>query len=190
MGGPIYSDTPKNWLPEQPPEPIVEEVAEEPDHPFRIGTPEDLALLDTIARAEGAFDEVTGNPRYDIRFGDSYRGVGSLDITKPHPIYATGSPYSYLRSNASGAYQFLSTTWIAANGGVNAVMSPENQDKAALFLISQTSWQHSRRNWWALSGQWASIPNYNGYSRYGQPCHSVFFLNNYYNKRLEYHQAA
>jgi len=158
---------------------------------FRPGTPQDLALLDTIARAEGAYDPLTGRPRYDIRFGDSHANkIGSLDINKPHPLNVTGSPYSYLRSNASGAYQFLSTTWIAANNGVNKPMTPKNQDAAALWLIRRTTWNHARKNWPSLSGQWASIPTWSGYSAYGQPSHSIAFLNNYYHKRLKYHQAA
>jgi muramidase (phage lysozyme)/uncharacterized protein (DUF2345 family) len=82
--------------------------------------PHARAFLDATALKESV------NGRYDIR-----NGGGTYDINQGHPGYSPGPGGT---SSASGRYQFTYDTWLELNGGVNAPMTPANQDAAAWKL--------------------------------------------------------
>lgn len=95
------------------------------------------AILDTIAGTE--------SPGYDIMYG----GVRFNNGFKDHPRQShliTSGPNAGKYTTAAGRYQFLTTTWDATVKAYNEQnpndkitdFSPENQDKAALFLAQQT----------------------------------------------------
>ena len=154
-------------------------------------SPERRATLDTLSWAEGTWNDESQSPNYNMRFGDARNSEGSLDTAAPHPRDVISSPWGGSRgSNASGAYQFLDNTWEETNNGVNAVMSPTNQDNAASTLIDQTGWDDSkgfREQAPLLSGRWASIPNENGVSNYNQPVKDIDSLDSFYQSRLAAH---
>ena len=156
-------------------------------------SPERKATLDTLSWAEGTWNDDTQSPNYSMRFGDARNSAGTLDITKPHPLEARPSPWGGSRgSNASGAYQFLDSTWREENDGQNAVMSPANQDRSASQLIDQTGWNDDvgfRDQAHKLSGRWASIPNESGVSNYDQPVKDVNELNSFYESRVNANAA-
>ena len=156
-------------------------------------SPERRATLDTLSWAEGTWNDDTQSPNYSMRFGDARNSEGSLDITKPHPLEARPSPWGGSRgSNASGAYQFLDSTWREENDGHNAVMSPANQDRSASQLIDQTGWNDDvgfRDQAHKLSGRWASIPNESGVSNYNQPVKDLDELNTFYEDRVQHHST-
>jgi muramidase (phage lysozyme) len=139
------------------------------------------ALLDTISWAEGTWDSKAGRPRYDITFG-----YQSVDPSKPHPgrVVRSGG----YASDASGAYQFLSTTWKGVHGGSNKPLTPENQDAAALELVRRRGVDPSQpldaKALGRLAPEWASLPTVNGRSYYGQPVKDRQALLNFYNQRL------
>ena len=182
---------------EEAPEPVPV-VAEEPEMAPRFAgdalrRPEFLALRDTIAHAEGTWDNELGQPDYTMRYGDA-PGGGTLDTTQPHPLDVRGSRYgSGFRSNASGAYQWMDDTWSEMNDGVNAVMSPENQDRALNRILTERVGYDYDRPFApqipSLSGTWASFPNENGASRYGQPVKDASVLTNHYQQRLDFHRT-
>lgn len=156
--------------------------------------PEFLALRDTISFAEGTWDDKNNRPGYAYRFGDAPGSGGSLDITAPHPIEARPSPWGGSRgSNASGAYQYLDSTWSEMHDGQNLVMSPANQDRALHRTLTErvgynfdqpfSSQVHT------LAPTWASFPNADGNSNYNQPVKSADFLNNHYQQRLNFHRS-
>lgn len=157
-------------------------------------SPEFLALRDTISFAEGTWDKDNNRPGYSYRFGDARDSGGSLDITKPHPLDARPSPWGGSRgSNASGAYQWKDDTWSEMNDGNNAVMSPENQDRA-LHRILQERVGYDYNKPFAeqshlLAPTWASFPNQQGVSNYGQPVKDAGALNDNYLQRLEFHRS-
>lgn len=145
------------------------------------------AATDTISMAEGTWDEDANSVDYTMRFGDR-KGEGSLDLSAPHPEDVRTSIYgSGRRSNASGGFQFLDSTWKELNGGVNAVMSPHNQDRAAGELLLQTGFDPSGDFSTEISkaaGKWASLPNLQGKSHYNQPVKKREDLTAFYNDRL------
>ncbi len=148
-----------------------------------------LATLETISMAEGTWDYEAQRPNYSMRFADR-PGRGSLDITKPHPQTVRGSRYGGWRSDASGAFQFLSTTWIGVNGGFNLPMTPDNQKLAASILVRKTGYNFNRpfhTQAHLLAGTWASIPTRGGWSYYGQPVKSLHELNRFYEWRKAVH---
>ena len=147
------------------------------------------ALRETISAAEGTAN-ADGSPNYAMRFGDAQGSAGSLDITAPHPITPRPSPWGGSRgSNASGAYQFLDSTWGEMNDGTNAVMSPANQDAAVDRLLDERiGYDRSRpfsEQVTDLSGTWASFPNEQGVSNYNQPVKSEQELIDIYNGRYQ-----
>jgi len=154
-------------------------------------TPERRATLDTLSWAEGTWNDDTQSPNYAMRFGDKRNSEGTLDTAAPHPRDPRPSPWGGSRgSNASGAYQFLDNTWEETNDGTNAVMSPSNQDNAASALIDQTGWDDNKgfkEQAPLLSSRWASIPNENGVSNYGQPVKDINDLDSFYQSRLNIH---
>ena len=112
-----------------------------------------------------------GTSRYKNPYGTAFTGA-QFDNNRPHPGVVRGSRGGY-RSDASGAYQFLSTTWKGVNGGVNAPMTPENQDRAALELIRRRGVDPTKpitpESVEKLAPEWASLPTRAGRSYYGQP---------------------
>ena len=155
--------------------------------------PNFLALRDTISFAEGTWNEKNNRPGYGYRFGDAPGSGGTLDITAPHPIEARPSPWGGSRgSNASGAYQFLDSTWSEMNDGTNAVMSPANQDRALHRLLSDRVGYNFNQPFsdqvHSLAPTWASFPNEQGRSNYNQPVKSADYLNNHYQQRLDFYR--
>ena len=164
-----------------PPEKVVEKP--KPKEIVKKIDPKVEALLDTLSRAEGTFAWQTGKRRYDVRY--AFR---KLDTSAPHPRTVIYAGYA---SDASGAYQFLSPTWISLFG-YNAIMSPENQDKGALKLVKQTGYDFNKpfvTQAPKLAPVWASFPWWDGWSFYGQSSHSLSTLNKFYLQRLVVHSA-
>ena len=140
------------------------------------------SLLDTVSWAEGTWDSKGNRPRYDVTFG-----YQSVDPSKPHPGRVVRS--NGHASDATGAYQFLSTTWKGANGGTNAPMTPENQDRAALELIRRRGVDPDQPlnadSLAKLAPEWASLPAKSGNSYYGQPVKDRAQLLSFYSQRLK-----
>jgi muramidase (phage lysozyme) len=124
------------------------------------------ALLDTIAFAEGTRGR--GQDGYNVQFTYVYFN----DCTRhPRRIQSSGG----LRSDASGRYQFLSSTWDTL--GYSAFY-PENQERGAMALVRRRggSVPESRAMTATelanlmdrISYEWASLPP----GRYGQPNYS------------------
>jgi muramidase (phage lysozyme) len=122
------------------------------------------ALLDTIATTEGTY-HAGGDDGYNVAFGFHYFG----DCTRhPGVVYCSGS----LCSDASGRYQFLSTTW---NGLGLSTFYPNNQDRGAMVLIARRGGSVPTNRALTngefvnvmnlISYEWASLPP----GRYGQP---------------------
>lgn len=147
------------------------------------GTPEQRAMLDAIAWAEG---------------GVTYRtmfGGGQFDISKgwKHPdTVVHGKRYS---SAAAGRYQFLPRTWnMAARALGLKDFSPINQDKAAIYLMDRRLGGNSadilrregvsNRVLNAFAGEWAAVPNAYGRSAYGQPVKKIKAFKDKYNSFL------
>lgn len=189
---PVYHLTP------DAPPPIEEEVEMAPRFAGdALNRPEFLALRDTISFAEGTWDADNNRPGYSYRYGDEPGSGGSLDITKPHPLDARPSPWGGSRgSNASGAYQYLDSTWSEMNGGNNAVMSPRNQDLTLhRTLTDRIGYDYDRpfnEQIHSLAPTWASFPTASGNSYHGQPVKDASVLNERYQSRLDFHrnQAA
>ncbi|MBK8212768.1 MAG: glycoside hydrolase family 104 protein [Myxococcales bacterium] len=124
------------------------------------------ALLDTIAFAEGT--KGRGQDGYNVQFTYVY-----FDDCTRHPrrIQSSGG----LRSDASGRYQFLSTTWDTLG---YATFYPDNQERGAMALVRRRggSVPESRAMTATelanlmdrISYEWASLPP----GRYGQPNYS------------------
>lgn len=129
-----------------------------------------------IGRAEhGGKDD-----QYNVVFGG-----GTFDNTKGHPDKVVdGGKYS---SAAAGKYQFMPKTWKGVTGNVKTPMTPSNQDKAATSLIKNRrvnlNLPITRRSVNKLSGEWASLPDKTGKSRYGQPVKSYSQLRSWFNKK-------
>jgi len=156
--------------------------------------PRTLALLDTLAMAEGTIGQQ--NSGYNTHFG-----FDQTEDLSAHPgiIKGTGK----LRSDAFGRYQFLSPTWKSLGGAVKSGpysgggmdMSPANQDKGAVILINRRLGLSSAgelekllekeglssRIISRLSGEWASFPGNN----YGQPTKKQSTLISFYNKKVK-----
>lgn len=186
---PTRPESPRNWLPEvvvedetSTPDVVVEEPTAKVDVPPRV-----KATLDTISFAEGTWDSVAQKPDYTVRFSER-PGGGTLNTESPHPLNATRS--RWYTSNASGAYQFLCTSWKLVNDGRNEVMTPENQDAAAIRLIEQKTYfdfnRPFREQAHRLAGTWASIPTRYGHSAYGQPVKRLDDLDRFYQTRLNH----
>ena len=156
--------------------------------------PEFLALRDTISFAEGTWDEENNRPGYAYRYGDSPGSGGSLDITAPHPIQGRPSPWGGSSgSNASGAYQFLDSTWSEMNNNENVVMSPNNQDRSLhRLLVDRVGYDFDKpfnEQINTLAPTWASFPNAQGVSNYGQPVKKASMLTDHYQTRLQHHKS-
>ena len=147
-------------------------------------SPQDRALLDTIAYAEGTWKD--GKIGYDLAYN-----YNTIDINKPHPdIVFKGDR---INSAASGAYQFMPQTWINVNKGKNIPMTPRNQDDAALLLAKGRGWDGSKAfgpQAHKLAGIWASFPTITGAGAYPDQGPKpgdgrLGQLNDFYNQRLK-----
>ena len=178
---------------------LVPALTDESDMPQRfaidkLNRPEFLAVRDTISFAEGTWDADNNRPGYSYRYGDARNSGGTLDITQPHPIEARPSPWGGSSgSNASGAYQYLDSTWSEMNDGQNAVMSPANQDRALHRTLTERVGydfdQPFDEQVHSLAPTWASFPNEQGVSHYDQPVKDAAMLNNHYQQRLDFHNS-
>ncbi|MCA9591009.1 MAG: glycoside hydrolase family 104 protein [Myxococcales bacterium] len=132
------------------------------------------ALLDTIATAEGTRGR--GEDGYNVIF--TYKYFSSC-TQHPRRVMCSGG----LCSDASGRYQFLSTTW--SRLGLPS-FNPENQERGALKLVSQrgvsvppsramsaTEFSNAMDR---ISYEWASLPP----GRYGQPSYSLSAMRSRY----------
>jgi muramidase (phage lysozyme) len=143
------------------------------------------AFLDTIAYAEGTFAPEGYRTQYTYTLFDSF---------KDHPRQVNCAWYKgeLLCSSAAGRYQFLQSTWdrLVRKIGVRD-FSPENQDKAAIQLLSEQKAVgdiKAGRIKAAIEKVctiWASLPG----ATYGQPTRSLKDLEKVYKERLRYHQG-
>jgi muramidase (phage lysozyme) len=148
--------------------------------------PQVRSLLDTIRYAEGTPGEAGYRTQFTgVQFDPNKKGWA-------HPREVKGSSSGY-RSDAAGAYQFLSPTWDGVKKELGlSDFSPKNQDIAALRLIERRGaldpflkgakfGEVMNR----LSPEWASLPTAKGKSYYGQPVKNLNDLYNYYEQRKQ-----
>jgi muramidase (phage lysozyme) len=148
--------------------------------------PQVRSLLDTIRYAEGTPGEAGYRTQFTgVQFDPSKKGWS-------HPRQVKGSGSGY-KSDAAGAYQFLSPTWDAVQKELGlSDFSPKNQDIAALRLIERRGaldpflkgakfGEVMNR----LSPEWASLPTNQGKSYYGQPVKKLGDLYSYYEQRKQ-----
>lgn len=150
--------------------------------------PEDLPLV--ITKREAAwlavvrFAEGTAGPD---GYQTTFAYLRKIDTSKPHPaIVNKANGYA---SDASGAYQFLSTTWKDIHGGKNPPMTPRNQDRAALALMRRRGLdpkiaQFTKADLAKLAPEWASLPTTDGKSYWGQPVKPFAVLQTVFNDAL------
>lgn len=151
-------------------------------------SPQQRALLDTIAMAEGTF--AGGDPRgYRIMFGGGEMPKGSMrhpDTVVRRPGYA---------SAAAGRYQFMPPTWGEVRQALNLKEDdfgrPEVQDQAALFLAQRRGVKTDQlgdtldpKVLNKLAPEWASLPTLEGKSYHGQPVKKLGDLQSFYSQRL------
>tara|TARA_B100000029_G_scaffold55200_1_gene50076 strand:- start:189 stop:3047 length:2859 start_codon:yes stop_codon:yes gene_type:complete len=162
-------------------------------------TPEHRAFLDMIAFAEGTYDQPNSGYSTKVGFGQFDHMAGHDRVIPKGQI-----------SDASGRYQFLSTTWNNVGGGA---MTPEAQDWGAMRLaLSRLGYEQTTQGVKqlmnrikteglsesiidALAPEWASMPNLFGpdnqgrvgtrSSFYGQGGKSYETLVNFFNKVLK-----
>ena len=161
-------------------------------------SPEEKALKDTIAFAEGTY---TPDGGYNIRFGGE-----RFDGYKQHPRLS--KDFWQGSSDAAGRYQFLSSTFEeqAAKLGLRD-FSPYSQEVAARALIERRgvdpNVDYSAPDLFPtmtdkLAPEWASFPYQGvspkgfgrGSSYYGQGGKSVDELRPFYIKALEFHRST
>jgi len=140
-----------------------------------VDDPNIRRLLQAIRAGEGTADAAG----YNRMFG----GRQFADLSRHPAQVQRGGGYA---SDASGAYQFLSTTWgpLAAKYGLSD-FSPRNQDRGAVALIREkipdlgALSQQLQQNGLTpdvldkLAPVWASLPTKAGKSYYGQPVKSL-----------------
>lgn len=146
-------------------------------------TAERRAALETIRFAEGTWNG-GGTAGYHMVYGG-----GSVRSLERHPDTVVVKRYA---SAAAGAYQFLPSTWQAAQGALGlSGFGPASQDQAALHLMNHRgaladldrgvlSDQAIDR----LAQEWASFPASSGTSLYGQPSKTVSQLRAFHRSAL------
>ena len=153
-------------------------------------TVERRALLNTIRYAEGTWLGGDDNG-YRVAFGGSLLPAGLLT----HPDRVFRSP-GYA-SAASGAYQFMPTTWNLASrelqerGFQLSDFGSDAQDQAALHLIARRGGLGSV-DAHGLTGdvlhrlapEWASLPTRAGHSYYSQPVKTHDELYRFYDQEV------
>jgi lysozyme len=157
-------------------------------HGLSIGpyalTPRRRALLATIRYAEGTW--TNGSARgYQLLYGG-----GHFPSLSRHPQITVRRRYV---SAAAGAYQFLPPTWhqVARRLGLRD-FGPRNQDMAALYLVERRGVLATLdreglngRVLDRLAHEWASLPNRQGASVYGQPVKTAQELQQFYASSLQ-----
>lgn len=151
------------------------------------------AFLDMIAAAEGTSNTLSSCGKND----DGYKSIFGCDHNSSrifynygyHPAKAFATGWGTY-SDASGRYQFKSTTWneLAGKHGL-ADFSPSSQDKGAILKIKERgSNPNSIVNYSSFDNavygvrlEWASMPH----SPYGQKTYGVKPLYDLYLKALE-----
>lgn len=136
-----------------------------------LQNPNIRGLLNAIRWAEGTPDE---KGYFRMLGGKHFSG-------NQHPRAIQGG--GQWPSDAAGAYQFLSPTWDEAAKALGLRdFSPQNQDRAALWLIEQkrrvplseiAAKGATADTFHRLAGEWASLPTAKGGSAYGQPSKRV-----------------
>jgi muramidase (phage lysozyme) len=96
--------------------------------------------------------EAEGTGKYQDPYAVGFGGA-KLDTSAPHPGFQ-GGKYRGKQSSASGKYQFNLATWKDANGGKNAPMTPENQERAFDWLLRN---RHKVSDTELASGDFGSI---------------------------------
>jgi lysozyme len=147
-------------------------------------TPERRALLNTIRYAEGTW---LGGAAEGYR---TLFGGGRFQNLDHHPEVMVDRGYV---SAAAGAYQFLPGTWRAVARELNlSDFRPESQDQAALRLVERRgALQSFDRDGLSLevlarlSPEWASLPDSQGTSAYGQPVKAGIELQRFYAQQLD-----
>ena len=144
--------------------------------------------------AIGRAEHSDKDDQYNVMYGG-----GKFDTTKGHPDTVVSGGKGSPSSAAAGKYQFMPSTWKGVTGDLKTPMTPSNQDKAATSLIKSRrvnlDLPMSRRSVNKLSGEWASLPDKSGKSRYGQPVKSYSQLRSWFNKKKkeelgpDYHDA-
>jgi len=147
-------------------------------------TPQRRALLATIRYAEGTW--TNGSTRgYQLLYGG-----GHFSSLSRHPQITVRRRYV---SAAAGAYQFLPPTWnqVARRLGLRD-FGPRNQDMAALYLVERRGVLATLdreglngRVLDRLAREWASLPNRQGASVYGQPVKTAKELQQFYASSLQ-----
>lgn len=148
--------------------------------------PQVRALLDTIRYAEGT----PGEAGYRTKFTGAQFDPNKSGWRHPRRVMGSSSGY---RSDAAGAYQFLSTTWDEVQKQLGlSDFSPKNQDIAALRLIERRGALEPFLKGAKfgdvmnrLAPEWASLPTSQGRSFYGQPVKKLGDLYNYYESRKQ-----
>ncbi|NER79649.1 MAG: glycoside hydrolase family 104 protein [Leptolyngbya sp. SIO1D8] len=139
------------------------------------------AFLASIRYGEGTY----GEAGYRTQFGG---GTFSDMSRHPDEVIAAGGYHS----SAAGAYQFLTPTWdqVAAELGLNS-FDPLSQDIAAIELIRDRGALDAvlagdtTTAWHQVAHEWASMPQRDGSSAYGQPVKSHAELMRIYNQSLQ-----
>ena len=146
----------------------------------QTGTTAWQKLGNTIAFGEGT----TGEKGYTTQFtGTQFSGFGD----HPRQLRASGG----LKSDASGKYQFLSTTWDGAAKALGLTdFSPQSQEAAGRYLTQKrgvdpdkpiTNINDFRQVMDKLAPEWASLPTAStGTSYYGQGGKTLDQLWTYY----------
>jgi lysozyme len=161
------------------------------------GTPEEKALLDAIAFAEGT------TKSYGTMFGgDINKDLESGNLTVKQVI-ELGDEYARRTgvSGASGRYQFMPFTLenLVQNGVLRMAdkFTPEMQDMAALWLAKRRGVTADMLRVEGLSAnisnklapEWASFPTLSGRSFYGQPVKKISDIQEIYKSSLGVQQS-
>ncbi|MCA2958610.1 MAG: hypothetical protein IOD12_00060 [Silvanigrellales bacterium] len=146
------------------------------------GSSPSKAFLDVLAYAEGT--KGRGDDGYNIIFTHA-QFTGYRD--HPRQLKCSGG----LCSDASGRYQFLSTTWDEVRDKLRLTdFGKANQDKGALAKMEERGVKNASQRLdkaafstavLKLGQEWASMPG----SPYGQPTHSVDELWRQYQQSLK-----
>jgi muramidase (phage lysozyme) len=144
--------------------------------------PKVQAFLDTIAYAEGTFNDMGYRTQFTYKYFSDLSG---------HPSQVLCSQYKGkpLCSTAAGRYQFLKKTWDLLAPQIKAHnFGPLNQDLAALALLEQHNaiplilGNEIIKALAAVKEVWASLPD----SPYKQPTMNALTLQKIYNQRYKY----